>query len=1014
MSRREFQFQEGTSHKFWAIDVDGPRFTVQFGRVGTAGQAQTKEFGSDAEARKAAEKLIAEKTRKGYAEVAPAASATSTAPAAKPRKEKVKEAGAPAPPAAPARPATLEVTRRVDVEPPGWLRRPGQPWTCRPRPAPAPFDLDDCLERVRRAVGTTMGWRIDWTKARISPALTPPEAHFWLEAITQYQRTDQKTEKWTAELAKGDYEKRLTEKQVVASLRDAKSYHAHSPEVVLPLSNLLPLPQLLDLILGRQSVKEGSNIPRVLRAGFREYVLPYLTAAEAESCRAAVRDCLDPKDTDGTWNAWCLAAYLGMNEELKPAVAGWADGSLSHYGYYHHDCWEIAPLLVFNLPDSALVESEARRLQVPLVFPDAVAAWLVHTQWRALDRVRDGVLAVTQKDLAERLTKVLAQVQAPEAAPYMLQLKLESKGPGPARQWLDDNPGNAIGGLIPVAAGTDKLAAAAVEYLREAKKKGHAAFIEEQLKSAPAAVADRVRQQVLEHEEKVYEPLDEKTTPRWLSDALAVAPAPGKLAGFAEPARLPPLLVGERRLNDAQVPAVLAALRASPLGSPHALVAALKQHADRASLDAFAWKLFELWLADGAPSKEKWAFLALGHLGGDAVALKLTPLVRAWPGESQHQRAVTGLECLRAIGTDTALIQLNGIAQRLKFKGLQNKAREFMEAIAQDRNMTRDELEDRIVPDLDLDERGTRVFDFGPRRFEVVLGPDLKPLVRDEDRKLREDLPKPGAKDDAAKASAAVADWKVLKKALREAVKVQAFRLEQSMVVGRRWTPEEFQTLLVRHPLMVNLVRRLLWGGYDARGKLGRTFRVTEEGEYADAEDRPCALDGLASVGVVHPLHLSDEERAKWGQVFGDYEIIAPFPQLGRPVLGLEGDEAKAKELTRFAGKKIPGVSVASNLEKLGWQRGPLHDHGDYYEHYKHFPSADVTAMTEYDEALWAHSIADPVKVGVKSCTFWAGRVVPDWLSRRDPKKALKLADVDPVVLSEVLADLTFLASKAE
>src|SRR5262249_54136503 len=159
-----------------------------------------------------------------------------------------------------------------------------------------------------------------------------------------------------------------------------------------------------------------------------------------------------------------------------------------------------------------------------------------------------------------------------------------------------------------------------------------------------------------------------------------------------------------------------------------------------------------------------------------------------------------------------------------------------------------EQLEDRIVPDLDLDQRGGRTFDFGPRQFRALLGPDLRPLVRDEQGKLREDLPKPGAKDDAAKAAAAVADWKVLKKALREAAKGQAVRLEQAMVVGRRWTPEEFQTLLVHHPLMVNLVRRLLWGGYDGKGKLARTFRVTEEGEYAGAEDRPCTLDKVASV----------------------------------------------------------------------------------------------------------------------------------------------------------------------
>ena len=133
-----------------------------------------------------------------------------------------------------------------------------------------------------------------------------------------------------------------------------------------------------------------------------------------------------------------------------------------------------------------------------------------------------------------------------------------------------------------------------------------------------------------------------------------------------------------------------------------------------------------------------------------------------------------GLECLRAIGTDTALMQLNSIAVKLRFRALQNKARQFMDDIAAARGLSRTQLEDRIVPDLDLDERGGRVFDFGPRRFHFVLGPDLKPLVRDEAGKLKSDLPKPGAKDDGNKAGAAVAAWKVLKKQVRETIKAQA------------------------------------------------------------------------------------------------------------------------------------------------------------------------------------------------------------------------------------------------
>jgi predicted DNA-binding WGR domain protein len=48
---REFQLVEGKSAKFWAIEVAGEQYTVRFGRIGTAGQTQSKEFDSPAEAR---------------------------------------------------------------------------------------------------------------------------------------------------------------------------------------------------------------------------------------------------------------------------------------------------------------------------------------------------------------------------------------------------------------------------------------------------------------------------------------------------------------------------------------------------------------------------------------------------------------------------------------------------------------------------------------------------------------------------------------------------------------------------------------------------------------------------------------------------------------------------------------------------------------------------------------------------------------------------------------------------
>ena len=68
-STRRFEFTGGTSDKFWEISVTGKEVSVCYGRRGTTGQTNTKSFTDEATAQKHAEKIVAEKTGKGYVEV---------------------------------------------------------------------------------------------------------------------------------------------------------------------------------------------------------------------------------------------------------------------------------------------------------------------------------------------------------------------------------------------------------------------------------------------------------------------------------------------------------------------------------------------------------------------------------------------------------------------------------------------------------------------------------------------------------------------------------------------------------------------------------------------------------------------------------------------------------------------------------------------------------------------------------------------------------------------------------
>ncbi len=95
---------------------------------------------------------------------------------------------------------------------------------------------------------------------------------------------------------------------------------------------------------------------------------------------------------------------------------------------------------------------------------------------------------------------------------------------------------------------------------------------------------------------------------------------------------------------------------------------------DAADLAEFGWGLFQRWQNAGAPAKEKWALDALGLVGDDETVRRLTPVIRAWPGERGHRKAVAGLDVPASIGTGVALMHLHGIAQRVTFKGLKDRA----------------------------------------------------------------------------------------------------------------------------------------------------------------------------------------------------------------------------------------------------------------------------------------------------------------------------------------------------
>jgi hypothetical protein len=555
----------------------------------------------------------------------------------------------------------------------------------------------------------------------------------------------------------------------------------------------------------------------------------------------------------------------------------------------------------------------------------------------------------------------------------------------PAHRWLMRHPAPAARALVPPALGK---AGAARRQAERALLMLHAGGHTELVRAAAAS----------------YGPEAAAGVERLLTtDPLTVLPARMP----AVPDWVAPVLLPRVRLRDGSGPlpaeAVLnlvTMLIISRPDDPYAGLAIVREAVEPADLAEFAWGLFGLWETNGANAKESWAFDALALLGDGDTARRLTPLILAWPGQGRNARAVAGLGVLAGIGTDEALLHLHRISQRARSASLRKAATARIAEVADGLGLSAEQLADRLVPDFGLDADGSMRLDYGPRQFTVGFDEQLRPFVTGADGTPLKALPKPGARDDAETAEAAHRRFTVLKKDVRTVAAEQVRRLERAMADGRRWTGTEFRRLFVDHPLMWHIARRLVWARFDGDGAPVGALRIAEDRSLATAGDERAGLADDDVVGVAHPLHLG-ADLAGWSEVFADYELSQPFPQLGRPVFVLGEDERTTAHLKRFEGVTVPTTSVLL-LDRRGWRRDEPGGGGvqSLFER----PAGRGQVMTIHLDPGIVGQVGFHAEQRLASVYLHDGTASHwDEASRQE----VRLGGLDPVAASEILRDLT-------
>lgn len=414
--------------------------------------------------------------------------------------------------------------------------------------------------------------------------------------------------------------------------------------------------------------------------------------------------------------------------------------------------------------------------------------------------------------------------------------------------------------------------------------------------------------------------------------------------------------------------------------------------------------LFERWMGAGAEAKKKWVLYAASIHGGETIIPTLHTQIQEWPKVSRGAMAAEAVKALALNGSPTALLLVDQISRKFKFRQVKSAAGEALSCAAEQLGITKAELEDRIVPNLGFNEQVEQVFDYGTRKFKVLLTPALELEVYDENGKKLKNLPAPGKKDEPEMAKAANNAYKLLKKQLKTVVANQKLRLEQAMSTERLWQVEQWKDLFVKNPVMHQFAIGLIWGLYEEK-TLKDTFRYMEDGSFNTVDEEEYELPQTGTIGLVHPIELEEADLTAWKEQLSDYEVVQPVEQMDRPVYRPSDEEKDQAELTRFGGKLINGLSLSGKLQNLGWYRGSVQDAGGYYTFYRE--DGETGAELEFSGCFVGDENEEVTVYGVqfyKAGTVQRGSYVYDTVKE---EHRYSPGEVSPRYFSEIVLQLT-------
>jgi hypothetical protein len=391
--------------------------------------------------------------------------------------------------------------------------------------------------------------------------------------------------------------------------------------------------------------------------------------------------------------------------------------------------------------------------------------------------------------------------------------------------------------------------------------------------------------------------------------------------------------------------------------------------------------------------------------------------LRKVPGSGPRNPKVANaaVYALSRMPGEDALAQLGRLATRITYRGTLTQLEKALDARAAGLGLTRAQVEELAVPDFGLTQVGRRMEQFGDvtaglgvrgRAVDLTWHTAAGKVVKSPPAAVRRDFP-----DEVKELKSAVAD-------IEKMLAAQSGRLERIFLTQRTWSFTRWREYYLDHPLVGTVARRLIWiiGDVPA-GYAAEALRTVDGAPLTPAPDTPVTL--------WHPVGRETAEVLAWRDWLEQHQVTQPFKQAHREIYPLTPAERSTGTYSnRFAAHILRQHQFNALAAQRGWRnRLRLMVDDNYPPATRELPEWGLRAefwveglgadyRTDATEAgAFLHVTTDQVRFYPAGSAGNFAHAYGGGYTRQgggdvQADGPIPLADVPPLVLSEILRDV--------